>query len=198
MATHKNTEGTLLTQGMENAETAVNEVDALLDAAVVLLVIGEHWNPPVSPSNGDLWLIAGSPRGVWSSNVGDLALYNTGWKFFTPTEGFSIYRLDLSKRFEHDGTSFINVAGANGTNVARVTDNSGGTPGGTVEPVVDNFEQTDNNQINSNFSTLATQFSLLIEELIKLHILSPKTELKKVVDETIQIAETAVADTDVI
>lgn len=45
-------------------------------------------SPPGSPSDGDCYIVGGSPTGDWSGEAGKLAYYRNGeWQFQTPTSG---------------------------------------------------------------------------------------------------------------
>lgn len=57
--------------------------------------------PPLSPSNGDMYIIAASPAGAWSTRTaGDLAMWSAidnSWRFKTPRLGYLCYIEDEQK-----------------------------------------------------------------------------------------------------
>lgn len=70
-----------------------NEAIAALDAMVHLAVIEQGRNtPPVSPVQGDRYLIGGSPTGLFSGHAGQLAHFDEGfWRFHQPRVGWRVY-----------------------------------------------------------------------------------------------------------
>lgn len=78
-----------------NAQVKVNEDLVYLDALVqITLKDRDLTAPPASPAEGDSYLVAASPTGDWASQAGKIAVYNTGWTFFTVQEGWVLYILD--------------------------------------------------------------------------------------------------------
>lgn len=64
--------------------------------------------PPVSPGDGDRYLIAASPTGDWSGQAGKLALRMEGaWRFLTPREGWSLWVDDEDASIFFDGSSWV-------------------------------------------------------------------------------------------
>lgn len=67
--------------------------------------------PPVSPSNGDAYLLLGVPTGAWSGQANVIAVWSTeitladsntkvpGWDFWTPNNGWSIYDTSLAAQW---------------------------------------------------------------------------------------------------
>lgn len=56
--------------------------------------------PPALPANGAAYIVAASPTGAWSGNVGKIAIYRTAssaWEFYTPKNGWQVVILDESK-----------------------------------------------------------------------------------------------------
>lgn len=54
-------------------------------------------SPPASPSDGDAHIVGSSPTGAWSTaSENDIAAFiNNAWTFFTPSEGWQVYDLDI-------------------------------------------------------------------------------------------------------
>lgn len=52
------------------------------------MALGIQNNPPVSPSEGDRYLVNTVPTGDWTGQAGKVAVYeNSAWRFITPTNG---------------------------------------------------------------------------------------------------------------
>lgn len=69
-----------------NAE--IRALEALLNGEIKNSTLS---TPPGSPANGDLYLVAGSPTGAWTGQAAKLALYDNGWRFFTPKGGLRFF-----------------------------------------------------------------------------------------------------------
>ncbi|MGA7675145.1 MAG: DUF2793 domain-containing protein [Rhizomicrobium sp.] len=79
---------------MQEANVATwNGALVQLDAFVDLFLLGQFTNtPPSSPSDGDAYLIGGSPTGVWSGYSYKIASCIDGaWRFYTPFNGLRAY-----------------------------------------------------------------------------------------------------------
>ncbi len=78
-----------LAQMQEMNSASINEVFVQLDALVDLYVQGWNANtPPGTSSDGDTWLVGGSPTGAWSGQPGRIAYcIDGGWRFFMPCNG---------------------------------------------------------------------------------------------------------------
>lgn len=122
---------THLTEGQSLASVPVNEQMSLWDALVGLAVLDRDLTaPPGSPSNGDAYIVATGATGAWSTKDGKVAVYRSGWVFFTPPLGLAAWVADEKQFFYYDGTSWV----AQTQNVAVVGRNAtGGTlTAGTV------------------------------------------------------------------
>ena len=54
--------------------------------------------PPISPTNGDRYIIASNPINVWSNYENYITVYiNNTWKMYNPRIGFIVYIEDLNK-----------------------------------------------------------------------------------------------------
>lgn len=123
---------TNLVEGQANGEVTANETFAALDAFVQgSLKSATTTAEPGSPSNGDCYLLGGSPTGTnWASQANKLAFYYSGWRFFTVKEGMIFWVQDTDKFTYYDGSAWQTLKKA-GTN-ADITDSSGGTASGTI------------------------------------------------------------------
>ena len=85
---------------LQEANTVTwNEALAKLDALIDLCFLGQYSNdPPASPSDGDAYLIGGSPSGAWSGYAYKIAACLDGaWRFYAPFTGMKAYVLPAGK-----------------------------------------------------------------------------------------------------
>lgn len=103
---------TLLEQGQAQKEITVNEalqkIDAILNIGAVS--IGDT-TPPVSPSNGDVYIVGNSATGDWSGYDNNIAYFETIWKFISPNEGMSLWVNDEDKIYSWDNSAWVNSGG---------------------------------------------------------------------------------------
>lgn len=108
--------------------------------------------PPGSPTTGDRYIIAASPTGAWSGQVGKVTVWNgSAWVFYTPKAGWRTFDENSGGFFYHLGTVWVAesssslTAGAHkllgnpGTATAAPSDITVGTgltlsSGGTLSP----------------------------------------------------------------
>jgi hypothetical protein len=84
---------------------ALRIVDALLQATAVS--VGDN-TPPVSPADGDLYVLGNAPTGAWAGHSGDVAFYqSTGWIFVNPREGWKIWATDDNLTYRYSGSSAL-------------------------------------------------------------------------------------------
>lgn len=68
---------------------AIRRLDALAHVAVEALAEN---TPPVSPSEGDAYVVGGAPTGEWSEHAGALAVFSAGaWLFQAPSDGLVLW-----------------------------------------------------------------------------------------------------------
>lgn len=102
---------TYLDVGETIPEVAVNETDTILEA----FANAAHFKSrstaaePGSPSDGDMYLLTGSPTGTnWSGNANKIALFlNTAWIFRTPKEGWFGWVDDENTIIAYDGAAWV-------------------------------------------------------------------------------------------
>jgi len=70
----------------------------LLDAVLQLSVKSRaQATPPATPANGDRYIVAASPTGVWAGKAGQIASRVEGaWSFFVPKIGWTCFIEDES------------------------------------------------------------------------------------------------------
>lgn len=106
---------TQLVSAQAAPETAVNENDQILEFfAAGAFKSRATTAEPGSPTNGDGYLLPGSPTGThWSGQGGKIALYlNTAWKFFTAKEGMRFYVNDEDIVIAYDGAAWNSTSAA--------------------------------------------------------------------------------------
>lgn len=86
---------------------ALNDLDALTQLSVIDRVTN---TPPASPSNGDSYLVGGSPTGAWSGAAGKIAAYFSGWKIKTPQAGWHCWVRAENRLLIYSGSSWSNLA----------------------------------------------------------------------------------------
>ena len=94
-----------------------NEALRVLDAVVMLSVLDRDLSaPPVSPGDGDRYLVATGASGVWSGHSGHIAARQDGaWRFCTPQEGWRLWIADEDILLVFDGASWTGSATQNAT-----------------------------------------------------------------------------------
>ena len=116
---------TLLEEGMENAETRLNNLVYRLGAAYGAVEEFDVNNPPASPKEGEAYYVGSSPTSDWVGNGSQLAFQFEGdWEYLIPKGGFTFCDID-SDRYTtvvdaipfdfaaRDDISFLNDSGGN-------------------------------------------------------------------------------------
>lgn len=99
-----------------------NEALRALDAVVQVGVLSRSLTaPPVSPDDGDRYLIAAAPSGDWTGHADELAAFQDGaWAFYVPKAGWLAWIADEETLVAWDGTQWCNAAGVNPTPLVGV------------------------------------------------------------------------------
>lgn len=84
--------------------TAIATIDAILNRGAIDRALD---TPPGSPAAGDLYIVGSSPTGDWSANAGDIAYYQTTWKFISPNEGMTLWVNDEDLSYTWDGSDWV-------------------------------------------------------------------------------------------
>lgn len=73
-----------------------------------LSVVNQTTNaPPGSPTDGDSYIIGGSPTGAWSGKARQIAIYqDSAWAYYVPVEGDHAYDRNLNAEYVYDGSAW--------------------------------------------------------------------------------------------
>lgn len=88
-----------------------------LDGLIMASVLDKDLaTPPGSPTDGQRYIVAGSPTGAWSGHAKDIAIYeSTAWVFYTPKEGWIAWVADEDKVYVYDGAAWAELSAAGGS-----------------------------------------------------------------------------------
>lgn len=105
-----------LLEGQARADVTANESFARLDALLASIVTSELSTPPAEPTQGETYLIGASPTGAWDGREGQITFYSSGWKFFTPPNGWRMFNAATSKLMVRVGGAWseVQVTGSSG------------------------------------------------------------------------------------
>ncbi len=102
-------------QSQAQKEVTINEAISILDAMQNCGVVDKDLaTPPGSPATGSVYIIAASPTGAWSGKAGQVAYYNSGWKFIVPKEGMKFWVNDEDSIYCYDGTNWVAYSSGSG------------------------------------------------------------------------------------
>ena len=89
-----------------------NEAIRALDALVQIAVLDRDLvSPPLSPADGDRYLIAAGGLDAWDGKDGQIAAWQDGaWAFFAASAGWLVWVGDESRLLCHDGAAFVDAA----------------------------------------------------------------------------------------
>ncbi|MFZ5834009.1 MAG: DUF2793 domain-containing protein [Pseudomonadota bacterium] len=99
----------------------VNEALGGLDTVVQLAVLDRDLAaPPVSPVEGDRYLVAASPSGAWAGQAGKIASWQGGaWIFRTPRNGWMAWVLDEALPVFYEAGAWTHTFKARESDVAK-------------------------------------------------------------------------------
>jgi hypothetical protein len=117
-------------------QTYYDQLRTLLQA-LDQLIMGSVINstnvvPPVSPNNGDAYLILSTPSGAWTGQLGKIAVWDTqvtnsgtntlspAWVFYTPQPGWTLWNVATSQYLLYNGSTWGAIGG--GANFPTNTD----------------------------------------------------------------------------
>lgn len=90
---------------------ALNDLDALVQLCAISKALAA---PPVSPADGDVYIVAASPTGAWAGQANAVAFYYAGWHFKAPKVGWVAYARNENRFVVYDGTVWKPFAAAYG------------------------------------------------------------------------------------
>ena len=97
----------LLAAAQAQKHVTHNEALILLDAATQLAVLDRtRTAPPASPLPGDRYLVAAGASGAFAGHEGEIALYDSGWRFLAPRAGWRAYVAGEARSLLFDGTAW--------------------------------------------------------------------------------------------
>lgn len=106
---------TLIAQSQAQKEVTANQAFTTIDALMNVGAIDRGLDtPPGSPLDGDLYIIGSSPTGAWAGQAGNIAYYQSGWKFITPNEGMTLWVNDEDLLYTFDGSAWNSSGGGGG------------------------------------------------------------------------------------
>ena len=108
MATTNNLQITLIEQSQSQKEVTANEAFTRLEilqnnAALERGIV----SPPLSPSEGDIYLLGSGTINEWLGHDGEIAYFNQIWRFITPREGCVIYVKSENALYRYDSAFWI-------------------------------------------------------------------------------------------
>lgn len=71
-------------------------------------------SPPVSPSNGDCYIIPVGATGTWAGKTGKIARWTTDtagsqWEYYTPRAGWKLFNVATGQDFRYDGATWAAI-----------------------------------------------------------------------------------------
>jgi hypothetical protein len=109
-----------LATSQTNKEETVNEQIRYLESAAGHFIFKDRdlSTPPVSPADGDCYLVKATGTGTWAGQDGKVAYFlNTAWVFITPREGFTAWVNDEDVFIGYDGAAWNVIASPSGVYV---------------------------------------------------------------------------------
>jgi Protein of unknown function (DUF2793) len=97
----------LLAVGQMQKEVTHNEALTLIDALIAPVVVASGVNgPPLTPENGQCWLVGAAPTGAWADAAQHLACWTSGgWRLVAPRTGMAV-RAGSGAVLRYDGAEW--------------------------------------------------------------------------------------------
>ena len=75
---------------------ALHRIDAILNTGIIDKDLA---TPPVSPAEGDVYIVPDTGTGEWTGHTNKIAYYYGGWNFITPLDGMTVWINDDGRRY---------------------------------------------------------------------------------------------------
>lgn len=114
----------LLSAAQAQKHVTMNEALAVIDAVSQLRFLSATIStPPVTPTDGDAYIVAPGATGAWASQEGKLAIAaNGGWRFVQPKSGWQAFNVETGTNQLFDGTDWLESSLAATQNGASTTE----------------------------------------------------------------------------
>ena len=123
----------------DNMRHVLRMLQALVQCNVINLTTS---NPPATPNNGDSYIVASAPTGLWAGQANNLAYWTTDdpnvpggkWEFYPPFKGWVIGNQADGNLYVYNSTTWVVVGGSAvsaGTNIVPALPIAGLTYGGS-------------------------------------------------------------------
>lgn len=103
-----------LAAAQSQPEVIVNAALRTLEAAMQISALGYQNDPPVSPEEGDRYLVGDTPTGAWTGHSQEVAYYSGGWLFLEPLPGWRAYVVGDSEYVYDESSSGYWLPGGGG------------------------------------------------------------------------------------
>jgi len=121
MATTHHMNIALVEQGQAQKEVTVNEALVQLDALMNVGVVDKDLaTPPVSPANGDVYIIASGATDEWLGQDNRITYFDQIWRFISPSEGVMLWVNDEDILYVFDGSAWVIAAVSPNQNINNV------------------------------------------------------------------------------
>ena len=93
-----------------------NDAVRALDTIVQLSALDRNLAaPPITPADGDRYIVATAPTGAWAGKAGNIAAFQDGaWGFYAPREGWLAWVADEDVLVSYSGTAWVTSSSGSG------------------------------------------------------------------------------------